>query len=136
VSGRIVAASLEDRLGTRNTIRVGYVVQAVALLALVGAPSREVLLVALVAFGVGFGGADTMITKVIPDVFGVRAIGAVMGVLTLGWRFGAALGPASAGFLYDLTGSYGIPFGAAPVAVLVSWGLFTLGASRRMIRAH
>jgi MFS family permease len=136
VSGRIVAASLEDRLGTRNTIRVGYVVQALALLVLVGVPSREVLLPALVAFGVGFGGADTMITKVIPDVFGVRAIGAVMGVLTLGWRFGAALGPATAGFLYDVTGSYGIPFGAAPVAVLVSWGLFTLGASRRMLRAH
>jgi MFS family permease len=136
VSGRIVAASLENRLGTRNTIRAGYVVQALALLALVGVPSQAVLLPALVVFGVGFGAADTMITKVIPDVFGVRSIGAVMGVLTLGWRFGAALGPASAGFLYDLTGSYGIPFGAAPVAVLVSWGLFTLGASRRMIRAH
>jgi len=32
---------------------------------------------------------------------------------------------------YDLTGSYAIPFGAAPLAVLASWGLFALGSSRR-----
>jgi len=87
----------------------------------------EALLGSLVAFGVGFAASDTIIVRVVPDVFGVRAIGAIMGVLTLGWRFGAALGPAAAGFLYDLTGSYAIPFGAAPLAVLVSWGLFALG---------
>jgi len=52
-------------------------------------------------------------------------------VLNLGWRCGAAVGPAAAGFLYDLTGSYVVPFGAAPVVVLASWGLFALGSSRR-----
>ncbi len=40
----------------------------------------------------------------------------------LGWRSGAALGPAADGFLYALTGSYAIPFGAAPLAVLVELG--------------
>jgi hypothetical protein len=83
-----------------------------------------------VLFGIGFASADTMITKVIPDVFGLRAIGAIMGVLTLGWRCGAALGPAVAGFLYDATGSYAIPFGAAPGVVLLSWGFFTLATRR------
>jgi len=34
-----------------------------------------------------------------------------------------------AGFLYDLTGSYTIPFGAAPVVVLVSWALFARASS-------
>jgi cyanate permease len=52
-----------------------------------------------------------------------------MGVLTLGWRLGAAIGPAAAGFLYDVTGSYLVPFGAAPLAVAVSWLLF-LSSSR------
>jgi MFS family permease len=72
-----------------------------------------------------------MVVKVIPEVFGLRALGAIMGILTLGWRLGAAAGPALAGFLYDLTGSYRIPFGAAPLAVLLSWGLFALGTSTR-----
>ena len=59
--------------------------------------------------------------------------GAIMGVLGVGWRFGAALGPAAAGFLHDVTGSYAIPFGAAPLAVLVSWTLFTVATSRRLL---
>jgi predicted MFS family arabinose efflux permease len=135
VIGRLIAGVASDSLGTLATIRAGYALQALALIALLWSPSRGVLLLSLAAFGLGFAASDTMITKVIPEVFGVRALGAIMGVLALGWRLGAALGPAVAGFLYDLTGSYAIPFGAAPVAVLVSWGLFTLGSGRRRVLA-
>ncbi len=131
VSGRIAAGAVSDRIGTLTAIRAAYALEALALLALLWLPSREALLASLAAFGAGFAATDTMIVKVIPDVFGVRSIGAVMGVLTLGWRCGAALGPAAAGFLYDMTGSYTVPFGAAPLAVLLSWGLFALGTSRR-----
>ncbi len=131
VGGRVAAGAMSDRIGTMTTMRIAYVVQALALLALLWLPSREALFGSLAAFGAGFAGADTMIAKVIPDVFGVRAIGAIMGVLTLGWRSGAALGPAAAGFLYDVSGSYAVPFGAAPGVVLVSWALFAVATSRR-----
>jgi MFS family permease len=130
VSGRIAAGVVADLLGTLTTIRASYVIQALALLVLLWVPSREALLGSLVAFGVGVGASDTMITKAIPDVFGMRALGAIMGVLTLGWRFGAALAPAAAGFLYDATGAYDVPFGAAPLVVLVSWALFARGTPR------
>jgi predicted MFS family arabinose efflux permease len=131
VVGRVAAGALSDRIGSITTMRIAYVVQALALLALLWLPSRETLFGALAAFGAGFAAADTMIAKVIPDVFGVRAIGAIMGVLTLGWRSGAALGPAAAGFLYDVSGSYAVPFGSAPGVVLVSWALFAVATSRR-----
>jgi MFS transporter, OFA family, oxalate/formate antiporter len=130
VTGRLVSGLVSDRAGAMTTIRMGFVLQTFALAILWWAPSHEALLLSLTLFGVGFAGSDTMITKVIPDVFGLRAIGAIMGVLTLGWRTGAALAPAAAGFLHDATGSYTIPFGAAPVAVLVSWALFSLGSRR------
>src|SRR5439155_6492450 len=108
----------------------GYALQLLALLALLWLSSHEALLGSLVVLGVGFAAADTMLAKAVPEVFGTRALGAILGVLNLGWRCGAAVGPA-AGFLYDLTGSYVVPFGAAPVVVLASWGLFALGSSRR-----
>jgi MFS family permease len=129
VSGRLASGIVSDRVGALTTIRIGYLCQVVALGTLLWMPTRDGLLAALALFGVGFAASDTMITKVIPDVFGMRAIGAIMGVLTLGWRTGAAVGPAAAGFLYDTTGSYTLPFGAAPVAVVVSWGLFELATS-------
>jgi MFS family permease len=135
VVGRVAAGAMSDRIGTITTMRIAYALQALALLALVWLPSRETLFGSLAAFGAGFAAADTMIAKVIPDVFGVRAIGAIMGVLTLGWRSGAALGPAAAGFLYDLSGSYAVPFGVAPGVVLVSWALFAVATSGRARRS-
>jgi MFS family permease len=129
-TGRVGSGVISERLGALLTIRIGYVLQIVALLGIWWSPSQATLLAALVAFGIGFAAADTMFTKVIPDVFGMRAIGAIMGVLALGWRAGAALGPAAAGFLYDATGSYALPFGAAPLAVVVSWIFFALGTRR------
>ena len=129
--GRLLGGFLSDRVGTRLTMGAAYVVEIIALLALLWIPSRPALLGSLVAFGAGFAATDTMVAKVIPEVFGLRAIGAIMGMLTLGWRCGAAVGPALAGFLYDLTGSYRIPFGLAPLAVLLSWALFVLATARR-----
>jgi len=119
VSGRVASGIVSDRIGTFTTIRLGYALQLIALVALLGLSSRGALLASLVALGVGFAAADTMLAKAVPDVFGTRALGAILGVLNLGWRLGAAIGPAAAGFLYDLTGSYAIPFGAAPFAVLL-----------------
>jgi MFS family permease len=130
VTGRVASGVVSEHLGAALTIQAGYVLQIVALLGVWWSPSQEALLIALVAFGVGFAASDTMFTKVIPDVFGMRALGAIMGVLTLGWRAGAALGPAAAGFVYDASGSYALPFGAAPGAVLVSWIFFLLGSRR------
>jgi predicted MFS family arabinose efflux permease len=131
VCGRVVAGAMSDRIGTVTTVRIAYTVQVLALLALLWLPSRETLLGSLVAFGAGFTAADTMIAKAIPEVFGLRAIGAIMGVLSLGWRSGAALGPAAAGFLYDATGSYAVPFGVAPLVVVASWACFAAATSRR-----
>ena len=127
--GRLTGGAFSDRLGPRTTIYVAYGLTAVALLALRWIPSREILLASVALFGAGFAATDTMVVKVVPDLFGMRAIGAIMGILTLGWRCGAALGPAAAGFLHDLTGSYSIAFGAAPFAVVASAVLFALGTS-------
>jgi MFS family permease len=130
VSGRLTAGAVSDRVGAHTTLRIGFVLQLAALVALHWVPSRESLTLALAVFGAGFAASDTMITRLIPDVFGLRAIGAIMGVLTLGWRCGAALGPAIAGFVYDATGSYAVPFGAAPIAVVASWVLVNLATRR------
>ena len=135
VGGRLASGAVSDRLGTHATIRAAFVLEALALVVLLWVPSLPALLASLAVFGFGFAASDTMVVKVIPDVFGLRALGAIMGVLALGWRCGAALFPAAAGFLYDLTGSYAVSFGAAPLAVVASWVLFALGTrpSRRAV---
>jgi len=129
--GRLLGGTLSDRLGPRLTIAAAFLLQIAALGTLLWVPSRAALLLSLVAFGAGFASSDTVVAQVVPQVFGMRALGAIMGILTLGWRCGAAIGPALAGFVYDLTGSYRMVFGLAPLGILLSWALFLLATSPR-----
>ena len=94
-------------------------------------PPQEILFVVLAVFGMGFSGGDTAFVRIIPDVFGLEALGAITGLLALGWRSGAAIGPVFAGFVYDATGSYAVPFSLAPVALLLSLVLFSWGSASR-----
>jgi MFS family permease len=121
--GRLLLGAAADRFGTRRTMRACFAVQLVALGTLIAGPPSWLVTLLFLAFGVGFAGTDTVVVRAIPDIFGLRAIGTIMSVLTFGWRTGAGLGPAVAGFVYDATGSYTIPFGIGAVALAASFVL-------------
>jgi MFS family permease len=124
-AGRLGSGLVADRFGASLTMYVCVAIQALALGVLVAAPPAWALTAVLVVFGVGASGADNAVVKIVPEVFGLAALASVMSVLSLGWRFGGALGPAGAGFLYDLTRSYTLPFGL---------GLAILGLSVLLLR--
>jgi len=129
-AGRLGSGLIADRFGATVTMYTCVAIQALALGVLVGAPPAWALMPVLVVFGVGAAGADNAVVKIVPEVFGLAALASVMSVLSLGWRFGAALGPAGAGFLYDLTRSYTVPFSAGLVILAVSVLLFGLATRR------
>jgi MFS family permease len=135
VAGRVLLGAAADRFGTMPTTRWCFVLQLATLTPLVAAPPLWTVNVLLVGFGFAFAGADTLLVKVLPEVFGVRAIGSLTAVLTLGWRCGAAIGPPSAGFVHDATGSYGSAFAGAVLAVVISFVLLSLSASHRARRS-
>jgi MFS transporter, OFA family, oxalate/formate antiporter len=115
--GRLVAGAAADRWGATAVMWICVVAQAAALVGLAAGPSRWALIPLLVIFGVGASGGDTAFVKTVPEVFGLGALGGVMGILGLGWRCGAAIGPVIAGYTHDATRSYALPF-AGGVAVL------------------
>lgn len=129
-AGRIAAGIIADRFGTALTMYGCVALQIIALGILISGPPAWALTVVLVAFGIGAAGADNAVVKVVPEVFGVAALASVMSVLSLGWRVGAALGPAGAGFLYDLTRSYTLPFTAGLLFLALSGLLFHLVTRR------
>jgi OFA family oxalate/formate antiporter-like MFS transporter len=128
--GRLGSGLVADRFGAAITMYVCVAVQALALGILVGTPPAWALMAILVVFGLGASGADNAVVKIVPEVFGLAALASVMSVLSLGWRFGAAIGPAGAGFLYDLTRSYTLPFSAGLAVLGTSVVLFTLAIRR------
>jgi MFS family permease len=129
IFGRILIGIVSDRVGTKPTFWFCLTIQIATLVAIVSGPSLSVLDFLLFWFGFSAAGSDTAIVKGAVETFGVRAIGAVIGVLSLGWRCGAALGPTTAGFIYDATGTYSLAFALAAGGLALSWVFFTLGTS-------
>jgi len=131
IGGGLLFGAVADRLGTRRTFWFCLGVELLALTGVVAGPSLPILYFLIMCLGLGTVGADTSLLKSVSEVFGVRAIGAILGAMNLGWRLGAGLGPAAAGFIYDATGSYSVAFGIASAGLLMSLTLFTLSTSPR-----
>jgi MFS family permease len=130
VSGRLLAGAAVDHFGAVPTMRVCLLIQCVALCALlVGLPTWT-LIVTLLLFGLGASGADNTFVKAVSDVFGLAALASIMSIVGLGWRSGAGIGPALAGFVHDITGSYTPSFAFAVLALAAGWMLFRLGSAR------
>jgi len=131
VSGRLLAGAAVDRFGAVPTMRVCLLIQCGALGALLlGLPTWTVV-ATLLLFGLGASGADNTFVKAVSDVFGLAALATIMSVVGLGWRSGAGIGPALAGFVHDVTGSYTPSFAFAVLSLAVGWTLFRLGSAPR-----
>ena len=79
----------------------------------------------LVAFGFGWGGIYTLIQLLSADLFGMRSLGKILAAVNILDAAGGALGPVITGRLYDVSGSYFLPF--AVITGLL--GLATIAAS-------
>src|SRR2546430_829894 len=131
VSGRLLAGAAADRFGAVPTMRVCLLIQLAALGALlIGLPTWTDVATLLV-FGLGASGADNTFVKAVSDVFGLAALATIMSVVGLGWRSGAGLGPALAGFVYHATSSYTPSFAFAVLALTAGWALFRRGRAPR-----
>ncbi len=135
IGGRLLFGVAADRLGTRPTVWFCLTLQLMTFLGVLTRPPLLTFYFLILCFGLMSAGADTAVVKAASEVFGIRAIGAIMGFLSLGWRCGAAVGPAAAGFIYDATGSYIVAFGLATGALGVGLAFFTLGTSPLRRRA-
>ena len=136
IFGRILVGMAADRLGTKPMFWVCLTVQITTLVSIIAGPSLSILNFLLFWLGLSAAGSDTTLVKGAVETFGVRSIGAVMGVLSLGWRCGAALGPTAAGFIYDATGTYVLAFGLAAGGLALSSAFFTLGTVTALERRY
>ncbi|MEQ8515641.1 MAG: MFS transporter, partial [Chromatocurvus sp.] len=72
--------------------------------------NRTQLTMFTIVYGLGFGGAFTMIQLVCVASFGQRELGKILGFIVLCDTVGAVIGIAGIGFLKDLSGAYTVPF--------------------------
>jgi MFS family permease len=113
VFGKTGGGWLSDRVDRELVYVVGIaiMVASVGALALVGmVPSRGGAYAYAVLLGVGYSATASLIPAMVSDRFCGPSFGLILGMGLFGSAIGSALGPWMAGRLFDLTGSYALPF--------------------------
>lgn len=107
---QFVAGYLGDRLPKPPLIFGFLLLQAASLFVLATAEAKPLALVFGLLYGLGIGGRVPLMTAIRGDYFGRRAFATIMGLSMLPNNFGMMVAPVFAGYMFDTTGSYLVPF--------------------------
>jgi MFS family permease len=121
LAGRILMGYLADRWPRQRVMLLIYTLVAVSIPILFVGSGTTGLYVFALAFGIGLGGDYMIIPLMAADLFGVKALGRLLGIVLTGDGISEAVMPMVVAAIRDRTGSYAPGF-----AVLV--GLAVLGA--------
>ena len=111
--GAIGAGILADRFGRKNVLAMVYFTRGVAYILLFMIPGSMGLWVFATLAGFSWIATVPLTTSLTADVYGLRALATIAGVSTLCHQVGGFSSILLAGFLYDVTGSYTVPFAMA-----------------------
>jgi MFS family permease len=121
IAGRMSIGGFVDRIGGRRALILCFAPLIVSLLLFLFTTSPPVLFVAIGIYGFAHGGLFTVTSPTIAEYFGLKAHGAIFGLVLFSGTIGGASGPILAGRVFDLTESYTLAFSA--LAALATLGL-------------
>ena len=119
MAGNLFGGWLSDRFGREWVFALGTLVAVVGIGAFAGVrgPHDLPLLVVYTVSGFGFGMRIAQLSAIPADLFSGPQLGAILGVVQAGGGLGGFVGPYLGGWLFDVTGGYGLAFGAGALAV-------------------
>jgi len=119
IVGRLFMGWLSDRVPRKYVMLAIYLLVASAIPLLLLQPSPSTMYVFAVVFGLGLGGEYLIIPLMAAELFGVRVLGRVMGIVLTADGVAEATAPMLVGYLHDRTGSYDTGFVTLVCAALV-----------------
>jgi MFS family permease len=123
--GRAAAASVTNRIGVVNALRLTYVTMAIGTFALVAAGSIAWVWIFVVLTGVAFGSIAPMQGLYSAELYGQRRIGTLMGMQQVILGGASAAGPLLLGFTIDATGGYATLLVVATALQVIALLMFT-----------
>lgn len=110
ILGKIVIEHSTSRIGSKSTLFILQALLALALFLFMQASSLWMLFAAGSLFGLGVGATSPIRTSMIPEFFGLKSIGTLIGLIDIAWRIGGITGPVLAGYIFDSSQSYDMAF--------------------------
>jgi sugar phosphate permease len=117
--GKFAFGYLADKLNQKRVFLGNLAVMLVGAV-LLATVRVDLFWIAVVLFGLGWGGLYTLLQLLTVECFGLRATGKILGTITVLDAIGGGLGIWLTGFLYDKTGSYQVPFTVLVVLIFLA----------------
>jgi len=111
IAGRLLMGWLADRWAKKHVMLLIYSIVATTIPLLAFAPSEPLRFLGAALFGIGLGGDYMIIPLMAAELFGVRILGRLMGVVITADGVGEAVVPMLVATVRDRTGSYADGFG-------------------------
>ena len=106
LGGRILFGTMADRLGVKQVLIAGLLIQAAVIPAYLLANQVGTFYALAVIFGGTYGGVMPLYAVLARNYFGQRILGTVLGAATMLSSMGMAFGPLAGGWVYDSFNSY------------------------------
>ena len=132
LAGRLIMGWLADRLAKKYVMLLIYLLVAGGISLLFFATVPGVIYLFAVVFGIGLGGDYMIIPLMAADLFGVKVLGRLMGIVLTADGVAEATAPLLVGSLRDATRSYVIGFAVLVMFALV--GAIAIGLLPRKTR--
>ncbi len=125
VTGRFGIAWVANRLGRIQTLLLMQCLMGLSYFVWAGAQERLMFATFALCFGLSYGSIVSLLPAICMDLFGGKAVSAIIGTLYTGAALGNLLGPVVAGKIFDLTHSYSLviylALGLSAVAAASCW---------------
>jgi sugar phosphate permease len=119
ILGRLFMGWLADRIPKKYVMILIYALVAIAIPLLYEASTPGVIYLFAFLFGIALGGDYMIIPLMAAELFGVRVMGRVMGLVITADGLGEAFGPMLAAWLRDTTNSYANGFAALIILAVI-----------------
>ncbi|MCL0074242.1 MFS transporter [Dehalococcoidia bacterium] len=120
IVGRLGFGWLGDVFAKRYVLALTAALQTTGLLAFYYAPSLWALVTFLITFGLGYGGAIALRPAIQREYFGRSAFGSIQGTSVAVLTIGGIIGPAFAGWVFDVRASYQLAWLALAIVTAVA----------------
>lgn len=106
LGGTIAMGGLGDRIGSRKAMIIIFTLISLSFLIVIFARELWMLYLFAVVFGLSYGGFVAMQSPMVVDLFGLKALGTIFGLVMFAANIGGASGPLAAGRIFDVSGNY------------------------------
>lgn len=110
MAGRFITGIAIDRIGSKKSMIVCFILLIAGLMWLQMAKELWMLYLFAAVYGIAHGGFFTALSPIVAEFFGIHAHGVLFGIVVFNGTIGGAIGPFLAGYIFDMTDGYGLVF--------------------------